>query len=72
MCSPLAHQDAWEKAGVLHRDLSWSNILINIRATVRGTFEAFLNDWDLAKWSEDLQHEATQPGRSVSTSHSTG
>ena len=40
--------------------------MIKIRADADGSYDAFLNDWDLAKWSEDLSHAATQPGRSVS------
>lgn len=58
-----AHDGAWNKAGVLHRDLSWNNILIDIRTEL-----PFLNDWDLAKWKEDLEKGATLPGRSVSVS----
>ncbi|KAG2029840.1 hypothetical protein BDR03DRAFT_839063, partial [Suillus americanus] len=38
----LAHQDAYEKAKLLHRDLSVGNIVI-----FRG--QGFLIDWDLAK-----------------------
>ena len=63
----LAHQSAWTKAGVLHGDISWSNILIQVRPSVPGIDEAFLNDWDLCKWEEDLAFSATQPGRSVCT-----
>lgn len=54
----LGHQDAWEKAGVLHHDVSPGNILINIY-----NGEAFMNDWDLAKYREDLENgvEAAEP-----------
>ncbi|KAG2137103.1 uncharacterized protein EDB93DRAFT_1046386, partial [Suillus bovinus] len=38
----LAHKDAYEKAGVLHRDLSIGNIVM-----FRG--KGILIDWDLAK-----------------------
>ena len=58
----LAHQEAWEKAGILHRDVSASNILFDL-----DTGEALLNDWDLAKLEADLQRQ-TQHGRSVSLS----
>ncbi|EKM57668.1 uncharacterized protein PHACADRAFT_115930 [Phanerochaete carnosa HHB-10118-sp] len=44
-----AHALAWEVAGVLHHDVSPGNILINTDNNV-----AFLNDWDLAKYREDL------------------
>ncbi|GJE86480.1 hypothetical protein PsYK624_025600 [Phanerochaete sordida] len=43
------HKEAWEKAGVLHRDISTGNIMIDI-ATGRG----FLNDWDLPAYAEDI------------------
>ncbi|GJE92649.1 hypothetical protein PsYK624_088040 [Phanerochaete sordida] len=46
----FGHQDAWEKAGVLHHDISPGNILINIE-----NGHGFLNDWDLAKYREDLE-----------------
>lgn len=47
---PSGHQQAWENAGVLHRDISVGNIMIDIE-TGRG----FLNDWDLCKYKEDFQ-----------------
>lgn len=62
-----AHQQAWKKAGILHRDISWSNIMIDIRRSEAGTFRAFLNDWDQCKW-DDEDSGPTQPGRSVSGS----
>ena len=46
---PTAHRDAWRKAGVLHRDISPHNILINVRNN-----EGLLNDWDLCKYKEDF------------------
>jgi serine/threonine protein kinase len=42
---PAAHGDAYEKASVLHRDISPGNIMIT--SDGRG----FLIDWDLAKSS---------------------
>ncbi|KAJ3485949.1 hypothetical protein NLI96_g4578 [Meripilus lineatus] len=43
-----AHKAAWEKAGVLHRDISPGNILI----TENG--RGILNDWDMCKYKEDV------------------
>ncbi|GJE86559.1 hypothetical protein PsYK624_026390 [Phanerochaete sordida] len=45
----VAHRQAWEKAEVLHRDVSAGNIMIDVH-----TGKGFLNDWDLAKYKEDL------------------
>ncbi|GJE93764.1 hypothetical protein PsYK624_099250 [Phanerochaete sordida] len=45
----LGHTAAWEDAQVLHHDVSPGNILIDDE-----TGKAFLNDWDLAKYAEDL------------------
>ena len=50
-----AHKDAWEKAGVLHGDVSPRNILIDVLASVAGPPQALLVDWDLCKYKEDLQ-----------------
>ncbi|GJE93366.1 hypothetical protein PsYK624_095250 [Phanerochaete sordida] len=47
----VGHWDAWKYAGVLHRDISVGNIMIDA-ATGKG----FLNDWDLAKWKEDMEN----------------
>lgn len=63
-----AHQQAWELAGVLHRDVSSGNILIldDGEACV-----GILNDWDMCKYKEEL--EVATPGgpafRSVSFSN---
>ena len=44
-----AHQQAWEKAGVLHRDISGANILITgSGAQCRG----ILIDWDMCKYKD--------------------
>ncbi|GJE90363.1 hypothetical protein PsYK624_064940 [Phanerochaete sordida] len=45
----LGHKSAWTKAKILHRDVSMNNILINIDDS-----NAFLNDWDLCKFSWEL------------------
>ena len=59
----LAHDDALNKAGVLHRDISVGNILI---ADGRG----ILIDWDLSKHvnkEPSKCDEIRQPTRTVST-----
>jgi hypothetical protein len=63
-----AHKDAWEKARILHRDISVGNIMIDVRSTTMRPL-GFLNDWDMAKWERDLGEGASQPGVSVSTTH---
>ncbi|EJF58078.1 hypothetical protein DICSQDRAFT_173309 [Dichomitus squalens LYAD-421 SS1] len=51
-----AHRDAWVKAGVLHRDVSYNNILIYETHNDEGqaTLKGLLTDWDLAKYKEDM------------------
>ncbi|KAG6812402.1 hypothetical protein H0H92_003083 [Tricholoma furcatifolium] len=53
----LAHKEAYEKCGIVHRDISARNILITMDG--RGV----LNDWDLAKHESQLEkprrHEIT-------------
>ncbi|KAG6810142.1 hypothetical protein H0H92_013135 [Tricholoma furcatifolium] len=53
----LAHKEAYEKCGIVHRDISAKNILITMNG--RG----ILNDWDLAKHKLQLEkprrHEIT-------------
>ena len=39
------HKQAYEKAGILHGDVSVANILIDVNSTPNN-FKAFLNDWD--------------------------
>ncbi|EKM57029.1 uncharacterized protein PHACADRAFT_142121 [Phanerochaete carnosa HHB-10118-sp] len=55
----IAHRIAWEKAKILHNNVSAANIMINAE-----TDEGFLNDWDLCKFKEDLKNKipASQPG----------
>ncbi|OBZ74010.1 hypothetical protein A0H81_06510 [Grifola frondosa] len=62
----IAHQDAWINAGVLHRDISDGNILIYevIGDQDTMTLKGLLNDWDLAKYREDLTKSHTQRSRS--------
>ncbi|TBU54133.1 hypothetical protein BD310DRAFT_828649 [Dichomitus squalens] len=49
-----AHRDAWEKAGVLHRDVSYNNILIYVTKNDEGKdiHVGLLVDWDLSKYKE--------------------
>ncbi|EKM49436.1 uncharacterized protein PHACADRAFT_201696 [Phanerochaete carnosa HHB-10118-sp] len=51
----IAHMEAWNKANILHRDVSANNIMINVRDN-----EAFLNDWDLCKYKEDFGNRARE------------
>ncbi|RPD57778.1 hypothetical protein L227DRAFT_223617 [Lentinus tigrinus ALCF2SS1-6] len=46
-CCLLAHQAAYEKAGIIHRDISSGNILLY--QAPNGTWLALLNDWELSK-----------------------
>ena len=50
----VAHRDAWEKAGVLHRDVSYNNVLIYESKNEAGkvTRKGVLADWDLSKYKE--------------------
>ncbi|PIL34283.1 hypothetical protein GSI_03058 [Ganoderma sinense ZZ0214-1] len=61
-----AHKDAWEKAGVLHRDISFNNILIH-EVVEKGKIirRGILSDWDLSKYKEDMMSgtEPRQPDR---------
>ncbi|KAJ3481126.1 hypothetical protein NLI96_g7879 [Meripilus lineatus] len=48
-CAVVAHQQAWENAGVLHRDISGANILITGSGVkTRG----ILIDWDMCKYKD--------------------
>lgn len=61
------HRQAWEKAGILHRDVSVGNILIDT-ASAPGNPRGFLNDWDLCKYKDELRNQVapSQPMVSVS------
>ena len=57
-----AHWEAWEKAGILHRDVSANNIMIDLN-----TDHGLLLDWDLSKPRDQVGLGAAQPdGRTVS------
>ncbi|KAI0634546.1 hypothetical protein C8Q77DRAFT_1073101 [Trametes polyzona] len=60
------HRTAWEKAGILHRDVSVGNILLYDDITENGEerVQVLLSDWDLAKTKEQLGRKATQRKRS--------
>lgn len=63
------HKDAWEKAGILHCDISAGNIMINVDTTPDKPL-GILVDWDMCKYKEDLLLDARTPratGVSVST-----
>ncbi|PPQ89807.1 hypothetical protein CVT25_007412 [Psilocybe cyanescens] len=56
----LAHKDAYEKCGILHRDISAGNVLLKVGGG------GILNDWDLARYVErddkDRHHPAFRSG----------
>ena len=52
-----AHKQAWEKAKVLHHDISSQNIMVDAR-----TGQGFLNDWDTCKYEEELGKRAKESG----------
>jgi RIO-like serine/threonine protein kinase len=60
LASVLAHKFAYE-AGVLQRDLSIHNIVFHPESTLEDP-KAMLIDWDLCKYTEDLNAAPTQPG----------
>ena len=55
----LAHTEAYEKANILHRDISSGNILIGDRG-------GLLIDWGLSKYAKDLGKKSRQPYHTVS------
>ncbi|TFK45228.1 hypothetical protein OE88DRAFT_1689281 [Heliocybe sulcata] len=71
MYAVVAHYMAYERAGILHRDVSRGNILIYSHPTGRlqadGSPEivttAILNDWDLSKDVRTNREGARQPNR---------
>ncbi|KAH8100038.1 hypothetical protein BXZ70DRAFT_973311, partial [Cristinia sonorae] len=58
-----AHDDAWTKAGILHRDISEGNIVLFVNP-ITGVVEGLLIDWDLCKYRSKLRDGPTQKSRS--------
>ena len=50
--SSLGHQQAWERAGILHRDVSIGNILI-VDKPREGSFLGFIHDFDYSSVEEE-------------------
>ncbi|KAF9809234.1 hypothetical protein IEO21_07463 [Rhodonia placenta] len=65
-CAITAHKDAWEKAYVLHRDISVGNVLLEDYIDEKGKpqVRGILNDWDMAKLRIELGGKPTQASRS--------
>ncbi|TFY51444.1 hypothetical protein EVG20_g11000 [Dentipellis fragilis] len=60
VCDGLeGHRQAWELAGILHRDVSAGSIMINAEMG-----EGLITDWDLCKYKDELFQGATQHGHS--------
>lgn len=60
----IAHQEAWEKSQVLHRDISLGNILIDVESTLKRP-RGLLADWELCKYRHELSKDPTPPGRQL-------
>nr|VWP01995.1 Ste11alpha protein [Ganoderma boninense] len=58
MLALAAHYMAWNLAGILHRDVSVGNILIDPI-----TRDAFLIDWDLSRLRSELDNGPVEPNR---------
>ena len=62
----LAHRDAFEKAGILHGDISDGNIVIYYDQDDPDVpASGLLIDWDLCSYTDELDQEPCQKGRSV-------
>ncbi|KAL7277796.1 hypothetical protein ACG7TL_008739 [Trametes sanguinea] len=61
----IAHQDAYEKAKIMHRDISVGNILIIPPTGKDGktTYQGVLADWELSKRLDDYEKDARHPDR---------
>ena len=64
----IAHEQAWKRAKILHRDISAGNILWLPYRSSNGSMRVIgiLADWDLCKSKEYLER-VSRPGRSVSS-----
>ncbi|KAI9062368.1 hypothetical protein FKP32DRAFT_1629462 [Trametes sanguinea] len=59
-----AHEDAYNKAQVIHRDISVGNILIvPYRIDDETYYQGLLADWELSKRLEDMKKEPRHPDR---------
>ncbi|EJF58110.1 hypothetical protein DICSQDRAFT_139753 [Dichomitus squalens LYAD-421 SS1] len=56
-----AHRKAWDRSGVLHRDISVGNIMIRVESN--GGWTGILIDWDLSKLQCELGLGAVEPSR---------
>ncbi|TBU24408.1 hypothetical protein BD311DRAFT_791025 [Dichomitus squalens] len=56
-----AHRKAWDRAGVLHRDISVGNIMIRVESN--GGRTGILIDWDLSRLQCELALGAVEPDR---------
>ncbi|KAH9936632.1 uncharacterized protein B0H18DRAFT_1113994 [Fomitopsis serialis] len=65
-CCLTAHQEAWEKARILHRDISSGNLLLCCVVTEDGdiTWIGMLVDWGLCKYEEELAMRSVLKTRS--------
>lgn len=70
MRSP-GHQLAWERAGVLHNDVSVGNIMLDAEAPPNRP-RGFLTDWDSCKYEEDLAQSGSSYAEPRSVSASQG
>ncbi|OSD00221.1 hypothetical protein PYCCODRAFT_1479316 [Trametes coccinea BRFM310] len=61
----IAHQDAYEKAKMMHRDISVGNILIipSTDKDEKTTYQGLLADWELSKRLDDYKKDARHPDR---------
>lgn len=59
-----AHEQAWSKADVLHRDISEGNIIIDVLTNAQRPMGVLI-DWDLSKKKDQLNQGGTQKDRSV-------
>ncbi|KAI9062393.1 hypothetical protein FKP32DRAFT_1677340 [Trametes sanguinea] len=59
----IAHQEAYTKAGVMHRDISVGNILIipPYGKDKKTTYQGLLADWELSKRLGSYQNESRYP-----------
>jgi hypothetical protein len=64
----LAHKAAYDSCGILHRDISPSNILI-LEGNGSNDAGGLLIDWDLCKDVNLTEHKARRAARTVRTEH---